>query len=79
MPRTSRTATADKIRHDNEVCLGLTDSTRKEGEVAWAEKSFVRLVELYQPIREYLTRIEAKRLAYAEKKVLSVLAAERRS
>jgi hypothetical protein len=45
----------------------FVEGIRKQANAAWVEKSFSRVVELYQSIREDLTAIEAKRLAYAQK------------
>jgi len=45
---------------------------KKEADSAWDQKDFARVVELYQPIQDNLTEIEAKRLAYAEKHCKSI-------
>jgi hypothetical protein len=46
----------------------MLDGARKDAEVAWREKDFARVVEIYGNMRDGLTAIEAKRLAYAEKR-----------
>jgi hypothetical protein len=46
----------------------MLDGARKDAEVAWREKDFARVVEIYGNMRGGLTAIEAKRLAYAEKR-----------
>jgi hypothetical protein len=56
----------------------MIEDTRKDAEYAWAEKNYARVAELYQPLREDLTIIEAKRLAYAEKQVLRTHVARKR-
>lgn len=40
---------------------------RKRVEPAWNAKDYARVAELLRSMREYLTRVEAKRLDYAEK------------
>lgn len=49
---------------------------RTEAEAAWHAKDYTRVVELYDSVREDLTKVEAKKLAYAEKQVLSLESAE---
>lgn len=48
----------------------LLETTRRHAESAWSEKNYAQVVDLYRPIREDLTGIEARRLAYAEKHIL---------
>ncbi len=45
----------------------LLAGIRKEADAAWKAKDFARLTELLQPVRDDLTVVEGKRLAYAEK------------
>jgi len=47
----------------------ISKRIRKEADAAWDAKDFTRVLELYEPIREVLTEIETKRLAYAQKQV----------
>jgi len=56
----------------------LVERTRKDADTAWAGKQYARVVDLYQPLREDLTEIETKRLAYAEKKVRLTPAGQKR-
>lgn len=44
----------------------LLEGVRKDAGAAWSEKDFDRVVKLCQRIRDELTEIETKRLAYAE-------------
>lgn len=46
-------------------------SVRAKAEEAWQAKDYARVVELYAPVREELTEVEAKKLAYAEQQVLA--------
>jgi hypothetical protein len=41
-------------------------SVRGKTEAAWHAKDYAQVVELYGPVREDLTEVEAKKLAYAE-------------
>lgn len=45
------------------------EDARKQAGRAWSEKDFPRVFELYQSMTDDLTKIEAKRLAYAEKQI----------
>lgn len=44
---------------------------RRKAEAAWHAKDYAQVIELYDPVRDDLTEIEAKRLAYAEQQVLT--------
>ena len=44
------------------------EGVRKKANAAWSEKDLPRMAELYRTMRDELTEIETKRLAYAEKK-----------
>lgn len=44
---------------------------REKAEAAWHAKDYVRVVELYEPVRQDLTQVEAKKLAYAQHQVLT--------
>lgn len=48
----------------------LIEGIRKKSNIAWTEKNYMLVVELYQSLGENLTEIESKRLAYAEKQSL---------
>ncbi len=52
---------------------------RKRAETAWHAKDYTQIVELYGPVREELTEVEAEKLAYAEKQVLSAEGVSSRS
>lgn len=39
---------------------------RRKAEAAWQAKDYVQLVALYRPVRDDLSKVEAKKLAYAE-------------
>lgn len=54
--------------YEKEVHLG---HVREKAEAAWHAKDYVRFVELYEPVRQDLTEIEAKKLAYAGRQVLN--------
>ncbi len=57
----------------------LIGQITKETDAAWVAKDFARVVELLQPIRHELTKIDAKKLAYAEKHIGSQLHANRKT
>ncbi|MGH9733761.1 MAG: hypothetical protein ACRD8A_04120 [Candidatus Acidiferrales bacterium] len=59
-----------------EVHLG---HVREKAEAAWHAKDYIRVVELYEPVRQDLTEIEAKKLAYAEHQILTAEGAGSRS
>jgi hypothetical protein len=44
---------------------------RVKAEAAWHAKDYAQVVELYSPVREELTEVEAKKLAYAGQQVLA--------
>jgi hypothetical protein len=44
---------------------------RREVEIAWRDKNFKRVIEIYDPVKEDLTPAEVKKLEYAKKKCLS--------
>jgi hypothetical protein len=46
----------------------MVDRIRKEADAAWSAKDLPRVVELYSPVADQLTEIEAGRLAYARKR-----------
>jgi hypothetical protein len=56
---------ADEVKQDN---LSIV---RGKAEEAWHAKDYARVVELYTPVREELTEVEAKKLTYAEKQPLA--------
>lgn len=54
-------------------------NVRRRAETAWHAKDYTQIVELYGPVREELTEVEAEKLAYAEKQVLSAEGVSSRS
>jgi len=62
--RTERRAATERYFREQEL-----DRVRREAERAWQEKDHARLVELYRSIEDALTEVEAKRLAYASKRL----------
>jgi hypothetical protein len=64
LAKANERASADYTRRQ------LIEGVRKKANSAWAEKNYRRVVDLYQPLREDLTEIESRRLAYAEKQML---------
>lgn len=48
---------------------------REKADAAWRKKDYVRVVELYDAVRQNLTEVEAKKLAYAEHHILTSEAA----
>jgi hypothetical protein len=44
---------------------------RNRAEAAWHAKDYAQVVELYDPVRDDLSDVEAKKLAYAEQQVLT--------
>jgi hypothetical protein len=44
---------------------------REKAEAAWHAKDYIRVLELYDPVRQDLSEVEAKKLAYAEHQVLT--------
>lgn len=66
-------AALDMQRHQwNEYVKSVNlRQLREKAEAAWHAKDFVQVVELYEPVRQDLTEVEAKKLAYAEHQVLT--------
>ena len=60
---------SQRRRWDDYVKAVNLASLRNKAEAAWQAKDYVRVVELYNRARQDLTRIEAKKLAYAEHQV----------
>ena len=67
------TAFYDQLERANE-CASMkfqrdqvVGQIRKEAEAAWLAKDYVRVTELFQPVRDELTEIDRKKLEYAEK------------
>jgi hypothetical protein len=50
---------------------GNLSVVRSKVDAAWHAKDYARVIELYGPVREDLTEVEAKKLAYAEQQVLA--------
>jgi hypothetical protein len=46
-------------------------NARRRADVAWHAKDYVQVVKLYSSLRQELSKVETKRLAYAERRVLS--------
>jgi hypothetical protein len=44
---------------------------RRKADAAWHAKDYAQVVDLYGPVRGDLTEVEAKKLAYAEQRVMS--------
>ena len=57
--------------------MNLSD-VRRRVETAWQAKDYAQVVDLYGPVRDDLTEVEAKRMAYAEQQVMSAEGAGRR-
>jgi|SRR5712671_315979 len=57
--------------------VNLSD-VRRRVETAWQAKDYAQVVDLYGPVRDDLTEVEAKRMAYAEQQVMSGEGAGRR-
>jgi hypothetical protein len=58
-------------RYADEVREGNLSVVRSKVDAAWHAKDYARVIELYGPVREDLTEVEAKKLAYAEQQVLA--------
>jgi len=56
------------VEYEKQVCL---QDLRRKAEAAWHAKDYARVIELYSPVREELTEVEAKKLVYAEQQVLA--------
>lgn len=46
-------------------------SVRSKVAGAWQAKDYAQVIELFDPVRKYLTDVEAKKLAYAEQQVMT--------
>jgi hypothetical protein len=44
---------------------------RRKAEAAWHAKDYAQVVDLYSPVRDDLTEVEAKKLTYAQQQVMS--------
>lgn len=58
-------------QYADEVKEGNLRVLRGKADAAWHAKDYAQVIELYIPIREDLTEVEAKKLAYAEHQVLA--------
>lgn len=58
-------------RYADEVKDGNLRAVRSKADAAWQAKNYPHVVELYGPLRNDLTEVEAKKLAYAEQQVLA--------
>ena len=56
-------------RYADEVKEGDLRVVRSKADAAWQAKDYAQVVELYGPVREELTEVEAKKLAYAEQQI----------
>ena len=54
-----------------EVNEGNLRVVRSKADAAWQAKDYAQVVQLFSPVREELTEVEAKKLAYAEQQVLA--------
>lgn len=52
---------------------------RRKAEAAWQAKDYAQVVDLYGPVRDDLSGVEAKKLAYAEQQIMSAQGAGSRS
>jgi hypothetical protein len=66
-------------RYAEEVKEGNFRVVRSKADAAWKAKDYAQVVELYGPVRQDLTEVEAKKLAYAEQQVLAAEGAGPRS
>lgn len=67
-----RTALESRAKqYADEVREGNLRVVRSKVDAAWQAKDYAQVVELYGPIREDLTKVEAKKLAYAEQHLLA--------
>jgi len=62
------TSARSAAEYEKEVAL---KNVRQKAEAAWHSKDYIRTVELYSAVRNDLTEVEARRLAYAEQQVMS--------
>lgn len=58
-------------RFAEEIKQGNLRVVRGKAEAAWQAKDYAQVVELYNPIRDDLTEVEARKLAHAEQQVLA--------
>ncbi len=58
-------------QYADEVKQGNLNVVRGKAEEAWHAKDYAQVVERYGPVREELTEVETKKLAYAEQQVLA--------
>jgi hypothetical protein len=58
-------------RYADEVKEGNLRALRSKADAAWQAKDYVQVVALYGPLRDGLTEVDAKKLAYAEQQVLA--------
>lgn len=58
-------------RYADEVKEGNLRVVRSKADAAWQAKDYAQFVELYSPVRNDLTEVEAKKLAYAEQHVFA--------
>jgi hypothetical protein len=42
---------------------------KEQAEQAWKNKDYMRVISLYESIKDYLSSVELKRLEYARKKL----------
>jgi hypothetical protein len=66
-------------RYAEEVKEGGLGVVRSKADAAWQAKDYAQVIELYSPVRQDLTEVEAKKLAYAEQQVLAAEGAGPRS
>jgi hypothetical protein len=56
-------------RSDNLVRGWELNRVRKDVEIAWRDKDFKRVIQLFEPFEKYLTPAEVKKLEFAKKKI----------
>jgi hypothetical protein len=66
-------------RYAEEEKEGNLRVVRSKADAAWQAKDYALVVDLYGPVRQNLTEVEAKKLAYAEQQVLAAEGAAPRS
>ena len=66
-------------RYLDEVKEGNLTIVRRKADAAWHAKDYAQVIETYAPMRNDLSDVEAKRLAYAERQVLTTGAPRKRT
>lgn len=66
-------------RWQREMKQGNLSNIRSRAEAAWQAKNYVQVIKYYSSMHEDLSHVESKRLDYAERQVVIVRTAEKRS